>query len=140
MAGVAKPDSSPFGIIPERNVFRLRPVPPPEVAPPPPVPLPEVMLKGITTMLGDRRALFSVKFPGTAAGSAKEEDYFLREGEKDGPIEVLKIDLEAEKVALDVSGMRMEVTFMTNATTVTAPAVQAPPPSRRMMAFHRRTN
>jgi len=131
-AGGTQPARNPFSMITQRNVFRLRPVPPPVKSLPPPVVLPAIILEGITTMLHDKRAMFSVKFPPVGPKPAAQEDYFLREGEQDGLIEVVKIDTKAEEVVLDVSGTRMVVRFDTKSAASspkgeTIPAVQAGP-------------
>src|SRR4051812_47174959 len=76
-------DSNPYHAIVERNVFDLKPPPPPT----PPVtvtntPPPNVKLTGITTILGNKRALFMVQeasVPGKPAN--KEESYILTEGQ-----------------------------------------------------------
>src|SRR4051812_46278295 len=73
---------SAYDAIGARNLFDLKPpTPPPSPAPvigPPP---PKVKLTGITTILGNKRALFLVQ-EGPALGKVrKEESYILTEGQ-----------------------------------------------------------
>jgi hypothetical protein len=103
---------NPYAAIAERNVFNLRPPPsatPPE---PPPPPVPKITLTGITTILGDKRALFKVQEQGTPpARAAKEESYILAEGQRDGDVEVLAIDEAAGAVKVNNHGTVQELTL-----------------------------
>ncbi len=83
-------EEGPYSAIWLRNVFDLKPPPPPTPvntavtnAPPP-----NVELTGITTLLGTKRALFMVQYapaPGKPAG--KDESYILTEGQRQGVLE-----------------------------------------------------
>jgi hypothetical protein len=111
---------NPFHYIFERNVFGLRPRP---AAPPQGVPRdppPKVILKGITTILGDKRALLKVQFPRKSLSPAKEESYILTEGQGNGLIKVLAINEKAESVKVDDCGTIIDVTF--------EPPKPSPPP------------
>jgi hypothetical protein len=101
---------NPYHNISERNVFGLRP---PQPAHPghPSAPVPKIMLTGITTIFGDKRALLKVQFPAQPPRPAKEQSCILTEGQRDGVIEVLRINAKTEKVKVDNSGTVMEITF-----------------------------
>src|SRR5690242_6956477 len=81
----------PYSGIVQSNVFRLRSPPIDRVAEPSP-PLPKITLEGITTIFGDKRALFKVTYSRNPAQAGKEQAFIIREGERDGPIEVLEMD------------------------------------------------
>jgi len=105
-AGRAAPSpvaSNPFRMIVQRNVFGLRP-PRSEPAPPPAQPLPEVVLTGLTTIVGHKLALLTLHFPGKPFERAKEELCTLKEGQREGPVEVLEIDLKNDRVKVNNSG------------------------------------
>src|SRR5262249_46742107 len=77
-----------------RNVFALKAPPPPpdpEANKPPPV---KITLTGITTILGNKRALMKTPAPpGKPGEPAKQEmSYILTVGQREGDIEVLDID------------------------------------------------
>jgi hypothetical protein len=102
-------DSTYAGIA-KRNVFQL--VTPEIPRHPEPVrPLPEITLLGITTIFNDKRAAIKVRFPGPANVSAKEEYYFLAEGQRAAAIEILKIDERAGSVQLRNTGNAQSLAF-----------------------------
>src|SRR3954454_9852421 len=85
-------DSNPYQGIVDRNVFGLKPppvAPRPEDNKPPP---PKIILTGITTILGNKRALMNVAMPPKPPDPAKQKSFILAEGQRDGDIEVLEID------------------------------------------------
>ena len=104
---------NPFRVIVASNVFRLRPIPPdppprlPE--PPPAAPLAQVMLTGIHTVFGPPQAFFEVTE--TASGKAVSSKPILREGEQDGPIHVLAIDVERSLVRIRNGTIETNLTF-----------------------------
>jgi hypothetical protein len=84
--------STPYQGIVERNVFGLKPPPPPpdpEANKPPP---PKIILQGIITFMGNKRALLKVQMPARPPEPAKEVPLVLIEGQRDGDIEVLEIN------------------------------------------------
>src|ERR1041385_247409 len=86
--------ANPYQSIVDRNVFALKPPPPPpdpEASKPPPV---KITLTGITTILGNKRALMKTPPPpGKPGEPAKQEmSYILTVGQREGDIEVLDID------------------------------------------------
>lgn len=80
-------DGPPYKSIAERNVFNLRPPAPPPAPPPPPSPTANVKLTGILTILGPKKAVLQIADPGKPADSK-----ILKEGEREGDIEVLEIN------------------------------------------------
>ena len=85
--------ASPYQGIVERNVFGLKPPPPPpdpEANKPPP---PKIVLQGITTFGGIKRALLKAPIPPKPGEPPKgDQSFILAEGQRDGDIEVLEID------------------------------------------------
>lgn len=107
--------SNPYGGIVDRNVFSLKPAPlvdPTPAAPPtPPV---KLFLNGITTILGNKRALLRAQIPPHPPEPAKEENYMLTEGQRDGGIEVLSIDEHAGIVKVNNNGLTETLDFVNN--------------------------
>jgi hypothetical protein len=56
----AKPFVNPYSAIAVRNVFALRPIPPVTKPAEPAPPLPTIVLTGIVTILGDKRAFMEI--------------------------------------------------------------------------------
>jgi len=77
----------PYKSIAERNVFNLHPPAPPPAPPPPPSPTSNVKLTGILTILAAKKAVLQIAEPGKAA-----ESKILKEGEREGDVEVLEIN------------------------------------------------
>lgn len=113
------PESSsanPYQGIVDRNVFALKPPPPP----PPAVDNtkqtgPKIILTGITTILG-KRALMKATLPvqnepGKPPTAPKEESFMLKEGERQGEIEVLEINDKAGTVKVNNYGVVMTLDF-----------------------------
>ncbi|MGC8744738.1 MAG: hypothetical protein ACP5T0_12735 [Verrucomicrobiia bacterium] len=122
--GFAEMDANKYSAIPQRNAFNLRePEPPkPPEQPPPPI---TVKLTGITTLLDTKRAFLLVEEQGK-----KPESKMLREGEKDGAVEVVQIDEVAGTVKIINSGKEMTLDFKKDGIKPpTAPAVPTTPPN-----------
>jgi hypothetical protein len=107
-------DRRAYHAIAERNVFDLKPPTPP----PPPAPAvttapPNVKLTGITTILGNKRALFMVQEAPAPGKAQKQESYILTEGQRQGLIEVLEIDERTGRVKIKNDGSISVVTFET---------------------------
>jgi hypothetical protein len=62
---------------------------------------PEIVLNGITTIFGDKRALFKVV---DATPSHTSRSYFLSEGERSGEIELLAVDVKAGTIKVSDRG------------------------------------
>jgi hypothetical protein len=104
---------NPYQIIPARNVFNLKKEQP-KVIEEPPVPLPKIMLTGITTLHGLKRAVLQVQAPARAGAAVGEESYILAEGQRDRDIEVLQIDEEAGVVKIKTGGVPVTLDFVSN--------------------------
>ena len=124
-----KPPGNPFQSIVERNVFGIKPPPPPSEEkipePPPAIPPAKVVLTGILNILGPPRALLEVaeNEPGKQPNTKKP---ILREGERDGAIEVLSIDIAKNIVRIRNGNLETNLTF--EALKQSAMAAVAPPP------------
>ena len=103
--------TSQYRNIPDRNVFGLRPPPVGPAATNPPAALPKITLTGITTILGNKRALMKVAPNGMKPGDPKEQSLILTEGQREGEIEVLQIDENRGSVKVNNSGTEMLLTF-----------------------------
>jgi len=105
---------NPYSAVIERNSFGLRepPLPQPVTPPQPAVPLPKVVLTGIITSLfgPTPKVLLEVteQEPGKAANVKKP---ILRQGEKDGMIEVLLIDVANNQVKIRNGTVETNITF-----------------------------
>ena len=116
-----------YNTIPERNLFGLKEPPkerPPEAVPPP---LPKVMLTGLTDILGSKVVFLKVQFPAKPGEPAKEQSLTLKEGQREGDIEVVGVDIDAGTVRVKNSGTLMAVTFdKLPPTPAPAPTAGAP--------------
>ena len=99
---------NPYRSIVARNPFSLLPPDPPAKAEEPKPPT-NVKLTGITTMLGSKRALLLVQE--TGPGAKPEKSVILREGQREGDIEVLEIDEKAGAVTLKNGGILTTLNF-----------------------------
>jgi hypothetical protein len=134
LPAIAVTPSGDYGKIAKRNVFGLKDAPAAaQAAPPPAAPLPKLVLKGITTILGNKLAFLTVQPPaqaGAGPGAAsKEESLMLAEGQREAGIEVLEIDTKAAQLKVNNSGTIMPLTFeKTNEkNSASAPAVPGAP-------------
>ena len=135
-AVVTDTKDSPYDVIIQRNVFGLRPPPPiAEPTPPPKPPAAEVKLAGITTIVSPPRAILQWKDPGQppAPGNpgtppGKDESYIFREGEQQGIIKVLAINVKDGSVKIENAGEPMLLTFETHGSKLpNTPAPAGPP-------------
>src|SRR6266404_1212974 len=127
-AVTSAPSGSPYEGIVDRNVFGLKPPPPPpdpEASKPPPS---KITLTGITTILGNKRALMKTPAaPGKAGEPSKgEQSYILTVGQREGDIEVLDIDEKAGSVKVNNAGAIVTLTFEKDGAKL--PATAAPTP------------
>lgn len=113
-----------FEGIPKRNVFGLK-QPEQKIEKQPEAPVPNVLLEGITTILGNKRALLKMlpaASPGAPAApgqprqadAPKETSLMLTEGQREGGVEVLQIDESAGAVKVNNSGQVVTLTFDKN--------------------------
>ncbi|MGN6555717.1 MAG: hypothetical protein ACTHLW_18575 [Verrucomicrobiota bacterium] len=98
-----------YQTIMERNVFGLKSAPPPQAETPAPPPPLKVILTGITTLLGNKRALLTAQIPSKPA-----ENLMLTEGQRDGEIEVIEINEQAGSVKILNHGVEQTLDFKTD--------------------------
>ncbi len=100
----AAPESqtNPYHTVVEHNVFGLKPSPmtTSQTGETPP----QIILNGIMTIFGDRRALFKTPATSTMFGPVKERSYMLAEGQRDGEIELLSVDMKAGAIKVNNHG------------------------------------
>ena len=104
---------------------------------------PKVVLTGITTTLGKPQALLKVQLPPRPGQPLAEKAYILTEGQKDGDLEVLKINEQSGTVEVNNSGTRMTLNFdkdskaaeiqKTDPAPPRPPATNAPIPQPEML-------
>lgn len=105
---------NPYKTIVDRNVFGLKPPPPPGPAPGTEntTPPPKITLTGITTILGNKRALMKTPPAAVKPGEQpREQSYILSEGQRDGDLEVVQIDEKTGSVKLMYAGTPVTLTF-----------------------------
>jgi hypothetical protein len=125
LAVFADVPSSPYDPIVSRNPFGLKPPPPPpppdeSANTPPPAPLADVTLTGITSILGNNRALFEI-IPAPGKPAIKP---ILGEGERVENIEVVAINLDKNEVTIKNGTVLTNLTFK---VAKSAPTVPPPP-------------
>jgi hypothetical protein len=116
-AATTSEDANPYGVISEKNVFRLNPPPPAapaEVAKPPDIP--KVMLSGFQKV-GDRMKVY-LAIP---AKDAKDTTAYLalQAGEKERDVEVIKIREDKQEVDILNTGTLMTLTIKSNGFALT---------------------
>jgi len=128
---------NPYQAIVDRNVFALKPPPPPvkvdpEANKPPP---PPITLTGITTILGSKRVFLSVNMPPKPPEQGKVQSFMLSEGQRDGDIEVLEIDEKNGIVKVNEFGSVTNLTWEKNGAKMAggqpapSPGGVPPPPA-----------
>lgn len=123
-AGAVAPElaSTPYQGIVDRNVFALKPPPPPEPVETPKTPPPKITLTGIATLLGNKQkqAYLSVNLPGKPP-----ELYALTEGQGKDDIQVVAIDETGGTVQVKNHGVDQLLDFV-NDGAKSVPAAPAP--------------
>jgi hypothetical protein len=84
--------ANPYASIVDRNVFGLRPPPPPTTEAPKPVNVPNITLQGVISGFGKKQVLFKTMMPGAPGQPPKETSVVMSEGERLGEVEVLEIN------------------------------------------------
>jgi hypothetical protein len=101
-------EANPYTVISERNVFHLRPLPPPPALVFPKTELPDIKLSGFLKIGKSTHALFAC----ISKDKKKEPIYYdLSEGQKDGILEVLQIREDAGEVDILNSGTPATLTL-----------------------------
>lgn len=109
-AATAEASNNPYSYIAATNVFRLKPPAestPPEKLPTPPPPI--ITLQGITTIFGYCEVLFKVTAPASGAQAAKAEFFVLREGQREGAVEVVSINVLSSTATFRNHGVQQVV-------------------------------
>ncbi len=123
--------SNPYQGVVVRNVFGLRDPPPPPDPDSIKPPVPTFYLTGITTIFGNKRALFRTAPAPAKTGKpvGKEESFMLTEGQRQGEVEVMHIDEVAGTVQVTYAGTVLTIDFTNNAAkaVAVAPPMGAPP-------------
>src|SRR5438105_438102 len=122
--------ANPYQGIVDRNVFGLKPPPPPPKAPEADKPQPpKITLTGVTTILGNKRALMTATLPAKPGEQAKPQSFILTEGQHEGEIEVLEIDekIAGGTVKITNYGVPQTLNMEKDTPKLTASAA-APPP------------
>src|SRR5271168_4601025 len=106
---------NPYGAIVSRNIFDLHDPPPPAVkedkAKEPP---PNIKLTGITTIFGAKQAFFILNEPGAAGKQATTRTSILREGQREGVLQVVEIDTKARSARIMIEGNESLIHIETN--------------------------
>jgi len=111
-------------------VFGLRPPPSQADLTNAPPQLPKITLTGITTILGNKRALMKILPMSVKPGeTAKELSLILTEGQRESEIEVLQIDEKAGSVKVNNSGTLMTLTFEKDGAKLPATSTPAGVPT-----------
>src|SRR5262249_37418731 len=112
-AVTSAPSAGPYDGIVDRNVFGLKPPPPPPDPEATKAPPSKITLTGITTILGNKRALMKTPPPQGKPGEQPkgEQSYILTIGQREGDIEVLDIDEKAGSVKVNNAGTVLTLTF-----------------------------
>jgi hypothetical protein len=122
----------PYQGIVARNVFDVHPPVPhdPALDRPPAPPPPNIRLQGITDILHRKQVIFKVQLPPKPPAPAKEESYIMTEGQREGEIEVLEIDVKAGTVKMNDYGVITNLSIELNGEKlVSGPPAGAPPPT-----------
>ncbi|HZM03929.1 MAG TPA: hypothetical protein VFC44_13035 [Candidatus Saccharimonadales bacterium] len=125
---VADP-ANPYFVISERNVFHLNPIPPPPEPEKPKQDLPVIKISGFVKVGNSSKALFS-------STSKDKKDlpiyYSLSEGEKQGFLELVKIDRDKGEAEIINSGVKMTLNLKddTLKDTISAPPAGGPMQAR----------
>ena len=109
---------SPYQSIVVRNVFGLKDPPPPQRPEDNKPPPPKIMLQGITTILGKKRALMKVMTPPKPGAKPEDQSLILTEGQREGDIEVLEIDEVNKTVKVNNSGTITNLDFKNNGVVI----------------------
>jgi len=121
--------ATPYQGIVDRNIFGLKPPPPPAAVADtaPKTPLPPITLTGITTLLGVKRAFLSLQMPAKPPEPAKPQSFMLSEGQRDGDIEMIEIDVNGGSVKLNAFGTITNVPFPKLTASSPSPATGGAP-------------
>lgn len=125
---LALTEGSPYGAIPGRNVFALKPPTPVAPVNPQVAVLPVgIELQGFTTILGRPQVLLKVKVPPKPPEPAKDRSLVMDVGQREGEVEVIEMDTRAGVVKLKNQGNFVSLNLKDNAAKPTAGPALPPP-------------
>ncbi len=101
--------NNPYSLIVTRDVFALKPPPPPEIEHPFSAPPPKITPNGTMSIFGQRQVLFKVTDVSQPGQPAQNAFYTLGEGESQDDIEVTHIDENASMVTFNNHGIMQEI-------------------------------
>ena len=128
-----KPPRDFYESILQRNVFDLKPPAPPVQQEAAPAPAMNVVLSGITTILGNKVALLQLPARAGRPGEPlRDEGFILTEGQREGLIEVIQIDERKGAVRILAAGAPMTLTFENNGPKLPSAAGGAAPGTPRI--------
>lgn len=114
---------SPYKVIVERNAFDLKPPPPIIVdTNPPPAPPSNLKLTGISSITAVPQLMLIVTEPG-----GKQVNKMLKEGDRDGAIEVVSIDVKAGSAKVRNAGTEQTMSFEKDGIKLPPGPAPAPP-------------
>ena len=128
---VTMDSSNPYVSIVDRNVFGLRPPPPPApVETAKPVNVPTITLQGIVNAFGKKQVLFKTMIAARPGEAPKETGLIMSEGERVGDITVLEINEVAGTIKFDNNGTEQikDITKDIPKQQAGVAAAPAPPP------------
>lgn len=135
---------NPYKVIYDRNLFALRPPIPVQKPQTPSAPPPNLILTGITTVLGQKRAFLEITVPAKPPQPVKQQSIILSEGQQEENVRVIEIDPKAETVKVSNSGIETVLTFDKNGRKptpgpTTSPVINRTLPVRRIptLSFRR---
>ena len=108
----AEVTGNPFQVIVERNAFRLKPAPAPQVVStnPPPPPPSNVRLTGVYEWSGVKKAVLEITDP---VSKKVDHPMPLVEGDEQGLVKIISIDVKAGKVEIQNGTETATLTFDT---------------------------
>lgn len=117
---------NPYGAIVERNIFDLHDPPPPKEEKKETPPPANIKLNGITTIFGNKQALFMVTEKAEAGKTATSRSLILAEGQRSGVLEVLEINPKARTARIKNDDIESVINIETNKTAASGGPAPAP--------------
>lgn len=125
LAAAAAVKPNPYEKIPVRNVFQLLPIPDKPIGEPPPPPRrppPKIFITGLVQLRGVSKALIEISEPGQPVQRS-----ILAAGGAAGVLEVLNVDVAAERVRVRIDGEEDTLSIQKPKPAAATPALNTPP-------------
>src|SRR5579863_1086090 len=126
---------NPYGAIINRNIFDLHDAPTNTGPDRPKDPPANVKLTGITTILGNKQALFILNEQGSAGHPPSTHSLILSEGQRSGAVEVLTINPKARMATIKNDGNEFTLNIETNKSAPTATPIGGGIPGARAAGY-----